>query len=239
MGFLEKWKRKPEPREVSPTESTDWEDFDALWQEAQPKETGPAGDATVEQETDIMQIVAGLGNPGSKYENTRHNAGWQAIDYLADKYGVTVDRLNFSAMTNTVMIGGEKCLLMKPTTFMNNSGEAVGAAARFFKVPPEKVIILSDDINLEPGKLRIRRKGSAGGHNGLKSIIAHLGSDQFPRIRIGVGERANENMDLADFVLATFSKEDQKKMKEAYEQAADAVELIIKDNIQEAMNRYN
>ena len=239
MSIFDRFKRQATATTTAPKTTNDWDAFDDIWNEAQPEKWKPAVDTTIEQETDIMFIIAGLGNPGSKYERTRHNAGWMAIDHLADKYGVTVDRLNFSAMTNTVMIGGQKCLLMKPTTFMNNSGEAIGAAARFYKIPPEQVIVLSDDINLEPGKLRIRRKGSAGGHNGLKSIIAHLGSDQFPRIRIGVGERANADMDLADFVLAKFSQEDMKLMKEAYEHAADSVKLIVEDNLQEAMNRYN
>lgn len=186
-----------------------------------------------------MYIIAGLGNPGSKYEKTRHNAGWLCMDRLGEKYGVKLDRVNFNALTASCMIHGQKCLLMKPTTFMNNSGEAIGAAANFYKVPPEQVIVLSDDINLVPGKLRIRRSGSAGGHNGLKSIIAHLGSDQFPRIRIGVGDRENPDFDLADFVLGKFTETDMKQMTEAFDAAIDSAELIVADNIMEAMNRHN
>lgn len=186
-----------------------------------------------------MYIIAGLGNPGSKYENTRHNAGWLCMDRLGDKYGVKLDRMRFQALTATCVINGEKCLLMKPTTFMNNSGEAIGEAARFFKVPEDHVIVLSDDINLTPGKLRIRRSGSAGGHNGLKSIIYDLGGDGFPRVRIGVGDRANPNYDLADFVLGKFSKDEMKLMTEAFDAAIDSVELIVAGNIGEAMNRHN
>lgn len=186
-----------------------------------------------------MYIVAGLGNPGPEYEKTRHNIGFLTANALAADLGVRIDRLKFKALTANAVIAGEKCLLMKPQTFMNNSGEAIGEAARFFKVPPENVIIISDDISLEPGKIRIRRKGSAGGHNGLKSIIAHLGSDNFPRVKVGVGERKNPESDLADFVLGTFSKEDIPIMNDAILNAVDAVELIIAGKTDEAMNKYN
>lgn len=186
-----------------------------------------------------MYIVAGLGNPGPEYEKTRHNIGFLTVNALAADLGVRIDRLKFKALTANTVIAGEKCLLMKPQTFMNNSGEAIGEAARFFKVPPENVIIISDDISLEPGKIRIRRKGSAGGHNGLKSIIAHLGSDNFPRVKVGVGERKNPESDLADFVLGTFSKEDIPAMNDAILSAVDAVELIVAGKTDEAMNRYN
>ncbi len=186
-----------------------------------------------------MYIIAGLGNPGPDYEKTRHNIGFLTANAIAADLGVKIDRLKFRSLTATAVIAGEKCLLMKPQTFMNNSGEAIGEAARFFKVPPENVIVISDDISLPPGTIRIRRKGSAGGHNGLKSIIAHLGSDNFPRVKVGVGERKNLDSDLADYVLGTFSKEDAKVMNEAILDAVDAVELIVSGKTDEAMNRYN
>lgn len=184
-------------------------------------------------------IIVGLGNPGKQYELTRHNAGFLFADLLADKNGVKINKIQFKAVTASLTLGGVKCLLMKPQTFMNNSGEAIGEAARFFKVPPENVIVISDDISLPPGTIRIRRKGSAGGHNGLKSIIAHLGSDNFPRVKVGVGERKNPDSDLANHVLGTFSKEDVKVMNEAILDAVDAVELIVSGKTDEAMNRYN
>ena len=186
-----------------------------------------------------MYLIAGLGNPGLKYENTRHNAGFIAIDQLAESNGVKIDRLKFNALTAECRISNEKCLLMKPQTYMNNSGEAVGEAARFYKIPPENVLIISDDISLIPGKLRIRRKGSAGGHNGLKSIIAHLGTDEFPRIRIGVGDRENPDFSLADFVLGKFTKDEMKLITDAAEKAQKAAETIVSGNMNEAMNKYN
>lgn len=186
-----------------------------------------------------MYLLAGLGNPGSEYENTRHNIGFITIDSFANSRGVKVDKLKFKALTAECRVGGEKVLLMKPQTFMNNSGEAIGEAARFYKIPPENVIIISDDITLSPGNMRIRRKGSAGGHNGLKSIIAHLGSENFPRIKLGIGDRENHDRSLADFVLGKFSKEETKQLEEIVKKASDAAELIITDGIDEAMNRYN
>lgn len=186
-----------------------------------------------------MYIIAGLGNPGADYEKTRHNVGFMAIDEIAKDMGVRVDRLKFMAFTAECRIGTEKCLLMKPQTYMNNSGDAIGQAARFYKVPPENVIVISDDISLEPGKIRIRRKGSAGGHNGLKSIISHLGSENFPRVKIGVGDRANPDRSLADHVLGTFSKADMKELEDLFPSVYDAVKLIVSNNTDEAMNRYN
>ena len=186
-----------------------------------------------------MYIIAGLGNPGPDYEKTRHNIGFLTANAIAADLGGKIDRLKFRSLTANAVIAGEKCLLMKPQTFMNNSGEAIGEAARFFKVPPENIIVISDDISLPPGTIRIRRKGSAGGHNGLKSIIAHLGSDNFPRVKVGVGERKNPDSDLANHVLGTFSKEDVKVMNEAILDAVDAVELIVSGKTDEAMNRYN
>ena len=186
-----------------------------------------------------MYIVAGLGNPGSKYENTRHNIGWLAIDRLAKREGVSVDRMKFHALTGQCVLAGEKVLLMKPTTFMNNSGEAIEEARNFYKIPVQNVIVLSDDIHLEPGKMRIRRKGSAGGHNGLKSIIQCMGSEDFPRVRLGVGEKSNPNMDLADFVLGKFTADEQKAIDQVLDNAADAAELIVAGDVNQAMNKYN
>ena len=146
-------------------------------------------------------IIAGLGNPGSKYEMTRHNAGFLAVDLFAIKEGVSIKKLKFHSLVCDVKIGGKKCLLMKPQTFMNNSGDAIGEAARLYGIPPEKVIIISDDISLDVGKIRIKRKGSAGGHNGLKSIIAQLGTENFPRIKIGVGKKPSADYDLVDWEI--------------------------------------
>ena len=184
-------------------------------------------------------IIAGLGNPGAKYEMTRHNAGFLAIDMLAMKQNKEIKRLKFHALTCDAEIEGKKCLLMKPQTFMNNSGEAIGEAAKFYKIPPQNIIVLSDDISLDVGKIRIRRKGSAGGHNGLKSIIAHLGSEDFPRVKIGVGKKPNAYRDLADWVLGRFPKELEPQLKEALENADGAISLIVQDKFDRAMNLYN
>lgn len=184
-------------------------------------------------------IIAGLGNPGAKYEMTRHNAGFLAIDMLAMKQNKEIKRLKFHALTCDAEIEGKKCLLMKPQTFMNNSGEAIGEAAKFYKIPPQNIIVLSDDISLDVGKIRIRRKGSAGGHNGLKSIIAHLDSEDFPRVKIGVGKKPNAYMDLADWVLGRFPKELEPQLKEALENADGAISLIVQDKFDRAMNLYN
>ena len=184
-------------------------------------------------------LIVGLGNPGKKYEGTRHNAGFMAIDVLANRLGVKLDRLKYKSLCCQVELGDKRCLLMKPHTFMNNSGEAVQEAARFYKIPAERVLVLFDDISLPPGKLRIRRKGSDGGHNGIKSIIYLLNSDQFPRVKIGVGKKPHPDYDLASWVLSGFSKPDQQLMLEAYDKAADAVELLVKGETDKAMNLYN
>ena len=149
----------------------------------------------------VEWLVVGLGNPGPKYEWTRHNMGFLVIDKLAERESIPVQRLKFKALTNTAVIGGRSVLLIKPTTYMNLSGEAVGQAARFYKIPPERVLVISDDVALPQGKLRVRRSGSAGGHNGLKNIIAHLGSDQFPRVKVGVGGKPHPDSDMADCCL--------------------------------------
>ena len=184
-------------------------------------------------------LVVGLGNPGEKYENTRHNVGFLTVDELAERARVPVQKLKYRALTNTVELGGARALLMKPVTYMNLSGEAVGQAARFYKIPPERVLVISDDVSLPLGKLRIRKSGSAGGHNGLKNIIQHLGTDQFPRVKIGVGEKPHPDYDMADWVLSRFTGEDLKTITQAVKRAADAVECVVKDGPDKAMNRFN
>ena len=187
----------------------------------------------------VEWLVVGLGNPGDKYENTRHNVGFLTIDHIAEEQRVPVQKLKYRALTNTVELGGAKALLMKPVTYMNLSGEAVGEAARFYKIPADHVLVISDDVSLPLGKLRIRKGGSAGGHNGLKNIIQHLGTDQFPRVRVGVGQKPHPDYDLADWVLGKFQGEDKKVMDEAVRRAADAVECILKEGADRAMNRFN
>lgn len=182
-------------------------------------------------------IIAGLGNPGKKYEYSRHNAGFLCIDILCNKYCFAPDRLRFQALTAQVLIEGHSCLVMRPQTFMNNSGDAIKQAADFYKIAPENIIVIYDDISLPTGTLRIRKKGSAGGHNGIKSIIAQLGSDNFPRLKIGIGK--NEDLDLKDFVLGCFSKEELRILRETMERAAEAVPLILNGNADMAMSRYN
>lgn len=184
-------------------------------------------------------IIAGLGNPGAKYEMTRHNAGFLAVELLARENDFDIKRLKFHALTQDFSGFGKKCLIMKPQTFMNNSGEAIGEAARFYKIPPQNIIVVSDDISLDVGKIRIRRKGSAGGHNGLKSIIEHLGSEDFPRVKIGVGKKPNAYTDLADWVLGRFPKEQEPDLKQALINADDAMRLIVNGEIDKAMNLYN
>lgn len=184
-------------------------------------------------------IVAGLGNPGKDYEYTRHNAGFLCLDILCNKYGFRTDRVKYQSMTATVSIEGHPTLVMRPQTYMNLSGNAIKEAADFYKIPPEKVIIIYDDISLPLGTLRIRRKGSAGGHNGIKSIIAQLGSDEFPRLKIGVGERVDPDSDLKDHVLGRFSKADMETIKTTMEKAVDALPLIMDGNIDGAMGKFN
>lgn len=187
----------------------------------------------------ITHIVVGLGNVGKEYEKTRHNAGFMAIDALAEKCGVRIDRVKFHALVAEANFGGVRVLLMKPTTYMNNSGVAISEAAAFYKIAPENVIVLHDEISFDVGVMRIRRKGSAGGHNGLKSIIAHLGSDAFPRIKIGVGKKPSPEYDLVDFVLGRFSQEDLAKLAEENISIISAVELMLSGGIEEAMNKYS
>ena len=185
-----------------------------------------------------MYIIAGLGNPGGKYENTRHNVGFHVIDTLADRMGIRVDEKKHFALCGKGILAGERVVLLKPQTYMNNSGQSLRAAADFYKVEPEQIIVISDDIDLEQGQLRIRLKGSAGGHNGLKSIIQHLGAQDFPRVRVGIGGKP-EGWDLADYVLGQLKGNDAEAMQNAYHTAADAVEAMISEGGDIAMNRYN
>ncbi|WP_313070724.1 aminoacyl-tRNA hydrolase [Lacrimispora sp.] len=185
-----------------------------------------------------MFIIAGLGNPSREYEKTRHNVGFEAIDLLADKLGVNLTDKKHRACCGIGMIGTEKVILSKPQTYMNLSGESIGSMADYYKVEPDHIIVICDDINLEEGQLRIRAKGSAGGHNGLKSIINHLGSQEFLRIRVGVGEKPKE-MDLADYVLGRFPKAQEALMEDAYKAAAEASAKIVEDGADAAMNLYN
>lgn len=187
----------------------------------------------------IEFIVAGLGNIGKQYERTRHNIGFLAIDFIAERLGVKIDRVRFHATTAEASVAGHRVLLMKPTTLMNNSGVAIGEAAAFYKIPPERVIVLSDDISLPVGKIRIKRHGSAGGHNGLKSIIAHLSSEEFPRIKIGVGQKPTPEYDLVNWVLGVFPKEDIEKISERFSDITSGVSDIISGNIDGAMNKYS
>ncbi len=184
-------------------------------------------------------LIVGLGNPGKKYELTRHNAGFLFLDLLGEKNSAKIDRIRFKGVTGMIELGGKKCMLIKPQTFMNNSGESVREAAAFYKIPPEKIIVVFDDISLPCGKLRIRRKGSDGGHNGIKSIIYHLNSDMFPRIKLGIGEKPHPDYELADWVLSTFKKDELKMLHDACEKACDAAELMLEGNIDKAMSNFN
>ena len=185
-----------------------------------------------------MFIIAGLGNPTREYEKTRHNVGFEAIDILADKLGIRVTDKKHRAFCGMGMVGTEKVILSKPQTFMNLSGESIGSMADFYKVDPEHIIVICDDINLEEGQLRIRTKGSAGGHNGLKDIINHLGTQEFLRIRVGVGEKPKE-MDLADYVLGRFPKDQEAMMEDAYKAAAEAAIMMVTDGADMEMNHFN
>ena len=187
----------------------------------------------------IEYIIVGLGNPGKKYENTRHNSGFIALDALAEKYSIRVDRLKWNALTGDGMIDGVRVLLMKPQTFMNNSGEAVSAAMNFYKLPPENVIVMLDDITLDPGIMRIRRKGSDAGQKGMRSIIQLCGSDQFPRIKLGVGKKPNPEYDLADWVLSKFTDGERKQFDEAVSNAVQSIPLMLGGEFEQAMNKFS
>ena len=187
----------------------------------------------------VTHIIAGLGNPGTEYEKTRHNAGFLAIDYIASKYNVNINKLKFKALVAEADISGKRVLLMKPQTFMNSSGEAIGEAAAFYKIPAENILVLHDEISFGAGIIRIRRKGSAGGHNGLKSIIAHISSEAFPRIKIGVGQKPSPDYDLVKWVLGRFPAEDMKRIEDRFSDILNSAELILSDEIDSAMNKYS
>lgn len=184
-------------------------------------------------------LIVGLGNPEKKYTYTRHNSGFLCVDMMAEQENLSVDRIKFKSLICDCKISGHRCIIMKPQTYMNNSGEAVRECASFYKIPAEKVIIIYDDICLDIGHLRIRRKGSDGGHNGIKSIIYHLKSDAFPRIKIGAGKKPHPDYDLVDWVLKEFSKEDLKALEPVLKNACDAVKVIVEGDIDKAMNLYN
>ncbi len=192
-----------------------------------------------EDVTPVSAIIVGLGNPGTQYERTRHNIGFVSIDHIAAKLGVRIDRAKFHALITEARIGTSRVLLMKPDTFMNNSGIAVGEAAAFYKIPPERVVVLHDEISFAPGIIRIRRKGSAGGHNGLKSIIERLPGEGFPRVKIGVGQKPSPEYDLADWVLGKLSKDDADKIAERLDDIYDAVRLMVNGEIDKAMQIYS
>ena len=183
--------------------------------------------------------MAGLGNPGKKYEGTRHNAGFDALDFIAGRWNAPTPRVKFEGLLAQTAVIGHKVILLKPQTFMNLSGRSIGAAADFYKIDPAHVIVLCDDVTQSPGKVRIRPSGSAGGHNGLKDIIARLGSQEFPRVRLGVGEKPSPEYDLADWVLGRISGADRKAFESRLEDVASAVELIMDGRLSEAQNRYN
>lgn len=191
------------------------------------------------QSSGLDWILVCLGNPGDQYENTRHNVGFMTADALGERLGKPIQRLKFKALTNVVEYGGCRVLLMKPTTYMNLSGEAVREACQFYKIPPERVLVVSDDVSLPVGKLRLRRSGTAGGHNGLRSIIGQLHSDQFPRLKIGVGQKPHPDYDMADWVLGKFSKEDRKTIDAAIDRALDAIECVFSQGMDKAMSQYN
>ena len=186
-----------------------------------------------------MFLIVGLGNPGKEYDGTRHNIGFAAIDYIADKYNIELNRIKFKGVFGEGLINGKKVILLKPTTYMNLSGESVREFIDYYKIDPEtEMIVIYDDIDLEPGQIRIRKKGSAGGHNGIKNIIQELGTQKFVRIKVGVGAKP-QGWDLADYVLGRFGSEDRKLVDEAQDRACKAVELILSDGPDAAMNEFN
>ena len=187
----------------------------------------------------VSWLLVCLGNPGKQYENTRHNIGFMAADALERRCGVKLNKLKYRALTGEVSLGGARVLVVKPQTYMNLSGEAVKLAGGFYKIPPDHVLVISDDVALPLGKLRIRAGGSAGGHNGLKNIIAHLGTDQFPRIRVGVGAPAHPDHEMVDWVIGSFTPQERKTVDQTIEKVLDAAECLIEKGVQEAQNRFN
>ena len=184
-------------------------------------------------------LIVGLGNPGEKYEYTRHNSGFLTLDRLCVEEDFKINKIKFKSLMGEVKLGGHRCIVIKPQTFMNNSGEAVREVCSFYKIPPENVVVIYDDISLPCGKLRIRRKGSDGGHNGIKSIIYHLNSDNFPRVKVGVGAKPHPDYDLADWVLSTFKKDEMPLLQSAVSDACEALRLIVGGKTDEAMNKFN
>ena len=184
-------------------------------------------------------LIVGLGNPGREYEKTRHNAGFRALDILADQMGVKVDKLKYQGLYAQANYNGGKVFLLKPQTYMNLSGRSVLQLSSYFNIPPQRIIVMFDDISLEPGRLRVRVNGSAGGHNGIKSIIQEVGSQEFPRVKIGVGAKPHPNFELADWVLSTFSAQEEKALAVSLENAAKAALTIIDHGVSEAANRFN
>jgi PTH1 family peptidyl-tRNA hydrolase len=184
-------------------------------------------------------LIVGLGNPGKEYEKSRHNCGWRALDILAQKLNCRIDKAKFQGLYGQVSYGGRKLMLLKPMTYMNLSGKSVLQLSAYFQIPPERIVVLFDDISLEPGRLRIRPDGSAGGHNGIKSIISCIGSEAFPRIKIGVGAKPHKDADLADWVLSGFADSERKNLSFALDNAADAALCIMDKGLYEAANRYN
>jgi len=201
-----------------------------IFKELDAKKAAPAGAPEY--------IIAGLGNPGTEYLRTRHNTGFMALEKIAADAGAPVDRLRFKSLTGTASLGGHSALLLKPSTYMNLSGEALQEAMQFYKIPPQRAIIIFDDTTLEVGRMRVRRKGSDGGHNGIKNIIYLAGSDEFPRIKIGIGQRP-EGWDLADWVLSKFTDDEMAALSPMFANASEAVKLIMDGKIEEAMNRFN
>lgn len=184
-------------------------------------------------------IIVGLGNPGDKYEYTRHNVGFLTLDRLTVEENFKINKIKYKSLMGEVTLNGHRCITIKPQTFMNNSGEAVREVAAFYKIPAENIIVIFDDISLPCGKLRIRRKGSDGGHNGIKSIIYHLNSDAFPRIKVGVGAKPHPDYDLADWVLSTFKKDEMQQLQSAISDACEAIRLIVDGKTDSAMNKFN
>lgn len=189
-------------------------------------------------EDKVMKLIVGLGNPTDKYEGTRHNVGFEVIDRIADEYGIGLDTIKHKGMYGKGKLDGQTVILLKPMTYMNLSGESISAVAAYYKIEPCDIIVIYDDINLDVGRLRVRGKGSAGGHNGIKNMIAHLHTEEFPRVRVGIGMKP-PRMDLADYVLSRFSKEEQERMDEGYDRAVKAVAMLVKDELEQAMNEYN
>ena len=187
----------------------------------------------------IEYMIVGLGNPGRDYELTRHNAGFLCMDYISAKCGVQVNRAKFSALVGEAVIGGKRCLLIKPQTFMNLSGRAVLEASDFYKIPPEKILVLSDDVNLDVGRMRLRAKGSAGGQRGLENIILRIGSENFPRLRMGVGKKPHPDFDMKDWVLSEFNKQEQKMLYSCFETAYEGIEKLLQGKFEDAQMQCN